>query len=105
MSRTMTGESAYLRGREAFRRGLPLVDNPTFPASTALSGSSGYRTPPWRPGGHERWTLRPPRERTMVAKRGSQMILVLLYVLTIPAANSRSRRQEAGPEAPKRPPR
>ena len=30
MSRTMTGESAYLRGREAFRRGLPVVDNPTF---------------------------------------------------------------------------
>ena len=41
MSRTMTGESAYLRGREAFRRGLPVVDNPTFPGSTAPSGSSG----------------------------------------------------------------
>jgi hypothetical protein len=55
MSRTMNGESAYLRGREAFRRGLPVVDNPTFPGSTAPSGSSGDRTPPWRLGGRERW--------------------------------------------------
>ena len=67
MSRTMTGESAYLRGREAFRRGLPVVDNPTLRGSTAPSGSSGSRTPPWRPGGRERWPLRPTRERTMVA--------------------------------------
>ena len=41
-----------------FRRGLPVVDSPTFPGSTAPSGSSGFRTPPWRPGGHERWPLR-----------------------------------------------
>ena len=67
MNRTMTGESAYLLGREAFRRGLPVVDDPTFPGSTVPSGSSGYRTPPWRPGGRERWALRPTRERTMVA--------------------------------------
>jgi len=46
-----------------------VVDDPTFPGSTAPSGSSGSRTPPWRPGGRERWPLRPTRERTMVAMR------------------------------------
>ena len=31
MSRTMTGENAYLRGREAFKAGLPVADKPYLP--------------------------------------------------------------------------